>query len=130
VETPVWGRGPKSGPIQGELGSQVVLFLEDPIDPCLTRQELRRGGRILHPFSCYVLTTRTPRGHEERKRRSVDEAATFTIPPSLDLRTAAAALLARPEENRYQDLLVPASGEPCIVPVLEVFEGLPDTGPP
>lgn len=50
------------------------------------------------------------------------EGASFD--PSLDLRAAAAALLRRPEENRYEDLLVLAAGGPRIVPVSEVFEGL------
>ncbi|WP_189337463.1 putative bifunctional diguanylate cyclase/phosphodiesterase [Arthrobacter sp. AFG7.2] len=52
---------------------------------------------------------------------------TFSLPPSLDLRAAAAALLDRPEEGRYQDLLVvPGSGAPRVVPVWQVFEGLSD----
>lgn len=52
---------------------------------------------------------------------------TFSLPPSMDLRAAAAALLDRPEEGRYQDfLVVPASGIPRVVPVWQVFEGLSD----
>ncbi|MBG6181406.1 putative bifunctional diguanylate cyclase/phosphodiesterase [Arthrobacter sp. CAN_A1] len=43
----------------------------------------------------------------------------------MDLRSTAAALLERPEEYRYQDVLVTAK-PPRIVPVLEVFEGLSD----
>lgn len=50
----------------------------------------------------------------------------FTLPPALDLPSAAAALLGRPEENRYQDLLVLAPAGPRIVPVSEIFEGLSD----
>ena len=53
-------------------------------------------------------------------------AATFTLPPSLDLATAATALLGRQEENRYEDLLVLAPGGPRIVPVSEIFQGLSD----
>ncbi|MHA7293875.1 putative bifunctional diguanylate cyclase/phosphodiesterase [Arthrobacter sp. HLT1-21] len=49
--------------------------------------------------------------------------ASFSLPPSLDLRAAAAALLERPEEYRYHDLLVTAT-VPRIVPVSEVFEAL------
>lgn len=44
--------------------------------------------------------------------------------PALDLRAAAAALLRRPEDSRYDDLLVLAEDGPRIVPVSEVFEGL------
>ncbi|WP_406636715.1 putative bifunctional diguanylate cyclase/phosphodiesterase [Pseudarthrobacter quantipunctorum] len=52
---------------------------------------------------------------------------TFSLPPSLDLRQAAAAMLGRPEESRYQDVLVvPASGAPRVVPVSQVLEGLSD----
>ncbi|MFJ6346434.1 putative bifunctional diguanylate cyclase/phosphodiesterase [Pseudarthrobacter oxydans] len=52
---------------------------------------------------------------------------TFSLPPSLDLRQAAAALLDRPEESRYQDVLVvPALGAPRVVPVSQVLEGLSD----
>lgn len=46
--------------------------------------------------------------------------------PSLDLHAASAAVLNRPEANRYQDLLVLAANGPRIVPVSEVFEGLSD----
>jgi diguanylate cyclase (GGDEF)-like protein len=49
---------------------------------------------------------------------------TFALPPLLDLRTAAAALLDRPEESRYQDVLVPTPGAPRIVPVSAVFEAV------
>lgn len=48
----------------------------------------------------------------------------FVFEPLLDLRAAVAALLGRPEEARYEDLLVLAVAGPRIVPVSEVFEGL------
>jgi GGDEF domain-containing protein len=48
----------------------------------------------------------------------------FAFEPLLDLRAAAAALLGRHEEARYEDLLVMAAKGPRIVPVSEVFEGL------
>lgn len=48
----------------------------------------------------------------------------FPLEPLLDLRAAAAALLGRPEESRYEDLLVLAADGPRIVPVSEVFAGL------
>lgn len=47
-----------------------------------------------------------------------------SLDPSLNLRAAAAAVLHRPEESRYEDLLVLAAEGPRIVPVSEVFEGL------
>lgn len=50
----------------------------------------------------------------------------FAFEPSLELRAAAAALLARPEEIRYEDLLVLDPGGPRIVSVSEIFEGLSD----
>lgn len=46
------------------------------------------------------------------------------LPPSLDLRAAAAVVLARQEQHRYEDLLVLAADGPRIVPVSEIFEGL------
>ncbi len=48
----------------------------------------------------------------------------FPLDPLLDLRAAATALLSRPEETRYEDLLVLAADGPRIVPVSEVFAGL------
>ena len=48
----------------------------------------------------------------------------FAFEPLLDLRAAAAALLGRPEEAQYEDLLVLSAAGPRIVPVSEVFEGL------
>lgn len=48
----------------------------------------------------------------------------FDFDPLLDLRSAAAELLGRPEETRYEDLLILAVDGPRVVPVSEVFAGL------
>lgn len=50
--------------------------------------------------------------------------AAFTLAPGLGVQEAVEAILERPEETRYQDVLVLAPAGPRIVPVSEIFEAL------
>jgi hypothetical protein len=53
--------------MQRELGSQVVLLLEDVIDRRLTYQEVGSTGPILHSSPWHDLTIRALRGGERSR---------------------------------------------------------------
>ncbi|WP_258803065.1 putative bifunctional diguanylate cyclase/phosphodiesterase [Pseudarthrobacter sp. NS4] len=132
-----------STPTLGDLGFEAMVLRGDT--PSGEIEALFRADRGLRAVVVEVkgelaLLTRDQLDHRMTGRlgygralnaRATAEAllprTTFRLPPSLDLRAAAAALLDRPEESRYQDVLVvPASGAPRVVPVSQVFEGLSD----
>ena len=130
-----------STPALGDLGFEAMVLRGDT--PSGEIEALFRADRGLRAVVVEVsgslcLLTRDHLDHQMTGRLGYGRAlnarvraealvpcATFCLPPSLDLRAAAAALLDRPEEGRYQDVLVvPASGAPRVVPVWQVFEGL------
>lgn len=101
---------------RSDRGLRAVVIIVGGIPCLLTRAQLdhRMTGRLGYGRA---LNTRVEAADLVPPTRSV-------LPPSLDLRAAAAVLLGRPEEQRYEDLLVLAADGPRIVPVSEVFEGL------
>jgi diguanylate cyclase (GGDEF)-like protein len=132
-----------SAPTLGDLGFEaVVLSGNTPSGEieALFREDRGLRAVVVEVRGNLILLTRDQLDHQMTGRlgygralsaRMTAEAlvpcTTFSLPPSLDLRAAAAALLDRPEESRYQDVLVvPASGTPRVVPVSQVLEGLSD----
>lgn len=132
-----------SAPTLGDLGFEaVVLSGNTPSGEieALFREDRGLRAVVVEVRGIPTLLTRDQLDHQMTGRlgygralnaRMTAEAlvpcTTFSLPPSLDLRAAAAALLDRPEESRYQDVLVvPASGTPRVVPVSQVLEGLSD----
>lgn len=131
---------PLSAPTLGDLGCAALVLKGDT--PAGEIEALFRADRGLRAVIVDVtgklsLLTRDQLDHRMTGRLGYGRAlntrvraeallpsATFMLPPSLDLRAAAAALLERPEKSRYQDVLVPVPGAPRIVPVSEIFEGL------
>ena len=111
-----------SGEIEGmfraDRGLRGVVLDVDGTPSLLTRDQLdyRMTGRLGYGRA---LNTRLGAAALLPQTR-------YELPPSLDLRAAVAALLGRPEEDRYEDLLVLAGDRARIVPVSEVFEGLSD----
>ena len=128
-------------PTLGDLGFEAIILRADTPSggiEALFRADRRLRAVIIDVGGNHSLLTRDQLDHRMTGRlgygralnaRASAEAlmshTTFRLPPSLDLRAAAAALLDRPEESRYQDVLVTAEA-PRIVPVSEVFEGLSD----
>lgn len=137
------GRSPRPAePTLGDLGCQALVLPGGT--PSSEIEALFRADRALRAVVIDVagslsLLTRDQLDHRMTGRlgygRALNaraEAAALlpstssALPPSLDLRAAAALVLGRPEEHRYEDLLVLAAAGPRIVPVSEVFEGLSD----
>ncbi len=132
-----------STPTLGELGFEALVLRGDTpsaeIEAVFRNNRGLRAVVIQHQGSLALLTRdhldqqmtgRLGYGRALNSRVTAEAlvpCTTYSLPPSLDLRAAAAALLDRPEESRYQDVLVvPASGQPRVVPVSQVFEGLSD----
>ncbi|MFB0840333.1 putative bifunctional diguanylate cyclase/phosphodiesterase [Arthrobacter sp. E44] len=131
----------RSTPVLGDLGFEAIVV---PGDTSLAEIEVLfradRGlrGVVIDVGGHHSLLTRDQLDHRMTGRLGYGRALnarvsvealvphrTFRLPPSMNLQTAAAAVLGRPEESRYQDMLVTAAA-PRIVPVSEVFEGLSD----
>jgi len=128
-----------STPTLGDLGFEAMVLPGDT--PSAEIEALFRANRGLRAAVVEIegnqsLLTRDQLDHRMTGRLGYGRAlnarataqalvalTTFRLPPSMDLGSAAAALLDRPEESRYQDLLVTA-GATRIVQVSEVFEGL------
>ncbi|MGO4190074.1 putative bifunctional diguanylate cyclase/phosphodiesterase [Arthrobacter sp. YAF17] len=141
IDPGIPGRAPRpSSRTLAELGSIAVVFSGD--SPSIEIEALFRADRglravVIDVHGTLCLLTRdqvddrmTGRlGYGRALNTRVKAAALlpknrFIVEPSMDLRTAAAVILGRPEETRYEDLLVPSARGPRIVPVSEVFEGL------
>ncbi len=137
------GRMPRPAPrTLGDLGYAALVLAGET--PSIEIEGLFRSDRALRAIVLDVagtlnLLTRDQLDHRMTGRLGYGRAlnarvkaadllmsAGCALAPSLDLRAAAAALLGRPEEHRYTDLLVLAPAGPRIVPVSEVFEGLSD----
>lgn len=135
------GRGPSPTPlILADLGSAALVVPGDA--PSTEIEAVFRADRNLRAVAINVagslslltrgqvddrMTGRLGFGRALNARvpaASLLPPEQFTFDPLLDLRAASAALLGRPEESRYEDLLVLATDGPRIVPVSEVFAGL------
>lgn len=124
----------------GDLGAEALVL--PGATPAMELDALFRADRalravVIETAGVYALLTRaqlefhlTGRlgyGRELSARAVATELLPDTAPimsAGLGLSGAAQAVLERPEEYRYQDLLVLGSGGPRIVPVSEVFESL------
>lgn len=132
-----------STPTLGDLGFEAMVLSGDTPSgeiEALFREDRGLRAVVVEVRGIPTLLTRDQLDHQMTGRLGYGRAlnarvtaealvpcTTFSLPPSLDLRAAAAALLDRPEESRYQDVLVvPASGSPRVVPVSQVLEGLSD----
>ncbi|HKU30639.1 MAG TPA: bifunctional diguanylate cyclase/phosphodiesterase [Arthrobacter sp.] len=74
----------------------------------------------------FKLTGRLGYGRALNSRRKASEllpAPAPSLPAAMDIQSAAQAVLERPEEQRYQDLLVLDAGGPRIVTVSDIFAG-------
>lgn len=103
------------------------LFAADRTLRAVAVQTPERVGLLSREQLQFTLSGRLGYGRALHARSTVGELLVddgFALPGQLSLAEAAQRILARPEANRYQDVLVLTAGGPRVVPVSLIFERL------